>query len=269
MDDEAAVRAVAAQVQRSAKYAPICEDLVLRLARQELAARRNAKEAVKSTRRRLHQAGAVYMAEAPPYGRWLAALRAAEGDRERIASVCRSALAAHQSSRERLPVLEHFYHQVLADLAPVASVLDLACGLNPLAIPWMPLAPGARYLAYDIYADLAAFLQEALPILGVQSVVETMDLSAQTPEAQADVALLLKTIPCLEQLDRGAGARLLRQVRARYLVVSFPAQSLGGRRDRGMPVTYRARMAELVANEPWRVTEHEYASELVFVVDKG
>ena len=269
MSDEAAVQALVAQVQRNAKYAHIAPDLVERLAREELGHRRNAKEAVKHTRRRLHQAGAVYMGGTPPYGRWLAALRDAGGDRARVEAVCREAMAAHQSSRERLPLLERFYHEVLAELAPVASVLDLACGLNPLAIPWMPLAPGARYAAYDVYTDLAAFLQQALPLLGVEGTAEAIDLSARTPDDVADVALLLKTIPCLEQLDRTAGARLLREVRARHLVVSFPIQSLGGRRDRGMPANYRARFAELVQDRPWSVTEYAYDSELVFVVDKG
>ncbi len=269
MADQEAARALAAQVRQGARYAHICPELVERIAGEELAIRRNAREALKSARRRLHQVGAVYAQDRPPYGRWLAALQGAQGDPALVQQVCREALAAHQSSRERLPILARFYGEVLADLAPVASVLDLACGLNPLAIPWMPLAPGARYLAYDIYTDLAAFLQQALPLLGVCGQAETMDLSARTPETAADVALLLKTIPCLEQLDRAAGARLLAEVRARHLVVSFPLQSLGGRRDRGMPANYRARFAELVAEREWRVIEREYESELVFLVDKG
>ncbi len=268
MSDDA-VQALAIQVQRNAKYAHIAPELIERLVREEIAIRRNAKEVVKNTRRRLHQAGAVYMAGAPPYSHWLADLRAAQGDRERLEAVCRTAMAAHQSSRERLPLLARFYHEVLGDLAPVASVLDLACGLNPLAIPWMPLAPGARYAACDVYTDLAAFLQEALPLLGVEGTAEALDLSARTPDTVAGVALLLKTIPCLEQLDRSAGVRLLHEVRARHLVVSFPMQSLGGRRDRGMPAHYRARFAELVQDQPWAVTEHVYESELVFVIDKG
>lgn len=269
MSDAVALQEVVAQVQRGARYAAISPELVARIAREELAIRRNAREAVKSTRRRLHQAGAVYMGVSPPYARWLAALRGAQGNAEQIKFVCREALAAHQSSRERLALLDWFFAEVLGDLAPVESIVDLACGLNPLAIPWMPLAPGARYVACDIYTDLAAFLQEALPLLGVNGQVETVDLSARTPLVEADVALLLKTIPCLEQLDRQAGARLLREVRARHVVVSFPVQSLGGRRDRGMPANYRARLAELVADQDWRVTEREYESELVFLVDKG
>lgn len=269
MIDEAAVLQVAELAQRGAKYAHIGPELVARLAREELLIRRNAKEAAKSVRRRLHQAGAVYMSGAPPYARWLTALRQAQGDWASIEAVCTEALAFHQSSRERLPILARMYRQTLTDLAPIGTVLDLACGLNPLAIPWMPLAPGARYIACDIYSDLAAFMGEALPLLGVAGDARTTDLSAQAPKDTADVALLLKAIPCLEQLDGGAGARLLQEVRAHYMVVSFPVQSLGGRRDRGMPGNYRARMAELTAGEPWSVVEYSYESELVFVVDKG
>ena len=35
-------------------------------------------------------------------------------------------------------------------------ILDLACGLNPLAAAWMPLAPGATYHAVDVYQDMVS-----------------------------------------------------------------------------------------------------------------
>jgi hypothetical protein len=215
MSDEAAVQALVTQVQRNARYAHIAPGLVARIAREELGIRRNAKEAVKHTRRRLHQAGAVYMAGAPPYERWLASLREAQGDRERLQAVCSEAMAAHQSSRERLPLLERFYTEVLVGLAPVASVLDLACGLNPLAIPWMPLAPGARYAAYDVYTDLAAFLQEALPLLGVEGEAHAIDLSARTPDTSRGCGVGTQDDPLSRAAGPlGRGAALARDTRA-------------------------------------------------------
>ena len=54
-------------------------------------------------------------------------------------------------------------------------------------------------------------------------------VSSGPPEASADMVLLLKAIPCLEQEEPGAGKRLLRSLDAPVVVVSFPARSLGPR----------------------------------------
>jgi len=154
-------------------------------------------------------------------------------------------------------------------LAPVKSVLDLACGLNPLSIPWMPLTPGARYHALDIFHDLMAFLWQAMPLLGVQGSAEVGDVLAESPATPADVALLLKSVPCLELIERNAGERIVASVPARHVVVSFPTASLGGRRDRGMLATYRRRMEQICAQRVWTVREHLYDSELAYVIDKA
>lgn len=272
MSDDADLQQLVAQVGRGKKYASIHKGLIAHLVEDEFRHRGNVKEAIKATRRKLHQAGAVYMAGAQQrYDRWLEGIQraAASGDQTELKSVCRSAMATHQSSRERLPILDRFYQEVLGDLAPVPSVIDLACGLNPLAIPWMPLASGAEYRACDIFEDLMHFLGAALPLLGVRSDARAVDLTGEISIPSAKVALLLKTIPCLEQLDRTAGARLLDTVPARYLVVSYPVQSLGGRRDRGMPEHYRAHFETLTAGKPWPIRSWSYESELVYLVDKG
>lgn len=271
MNEDPRVAELVTLVCSGARYRAIHPGFVARLAAQELARGRSVKEAVKTTRRRLHQAGAVYFASAPQYERWLDMLMRAQvtGDPTRIQDACLAIMAGHQSSRERLPILADFYRDLLQGIGPVRSVLDLACGLNPLAIPWMTLAPGAHYYARDIFGDLMAFLQQALPLLGVEGDAVTADVLLEEPGPAAQLALLLKSIPCLEQIDRDAGERLLVQVPATLVIVSFPTASLGGRRDRGMLATYRARMAQICDAHPWHVREHLFDSELAYVVDKS
>jgi 16S rRNA (guanine(1405)-N(7))-methyltransferase len=57
------------------------------------------------------------------------------------------------------------------------------------------------------------------------------------PTQHADLALILKTLPCLEQLDKTAGQWLLEAVNVDYLLLSFPVYSLGGR-DKHMLENY-------------------------------
>ena len=173
----------------------------------------------------------------------------------------------HASTRERLPILDQFYAGIFSYLPPIHSVLDVACGLHPLAIPWMPLGEDAEYYAYDIYHGMMNFLHACLAIINMQGRTHVCDVIQQCPNYKVDLAFVLKTIPCLEQVDKSSGSRLLHTINADHLVVSFPVHSLGGKR-KGMVEHYETHFRELVANEKWEIKKLEFSSELVFVVRK-
>jgi 16S rRNA (guanine(1405)-N(7))-methyltransferase len=251
-------------VRTGARYRTICEPLVRRVGAAELAKRPSFKAAVKETRSKLHQVAGAYLDGAPPYERWLADLRAADD----VRTVCRSMMAHHASTRERLPELDTFYARIFDALPPVASVIDIACGLNPLALPWMPLAPGATYAAYDIYDDMTAFLDSALPVFGVAGHATARDVVADPPTERADLALVLKTLPCLDQLAKEAGASLIEVLAARHIVVSYPARSLGGR-GKGMVGNYSAQFETLAEARGWAYERLTFETELVYIVRKG
>jgi 16S rRNA (guanine(1405)-N(7))-methyltransferase len=256
-------------VLTSSKYKNVCRDLIRNIGSQELAKRPTLKEAVKATKNKLHQVGGVYLSRKINYAAWLDELTEAfqTKNKTKILKVCVRIQNYHASTRERLPILEQFYTTILADLPPIHSVIDLACGLNPLAIPWMPLAADLEYYAYDIYQDMVNFLNEFMQIARVNGQAEPRDVINECPARKADLALILKAIPCLEQIDKSAGVRLLEATNADLLLVSFPAQSLGGRK-KGMVANYEARFWELVADKKWSIKRFEFANELAFLVSK-
>ena len=251
-----------AMVRKSAKYNRICENVIRRIGGGELEKRRKLKDAVKATKNKLHQVGGAYLNDKLPYDHWLDQLRSGL-DR----NVLREIMQSHASTRERLPILDDFYATIMADLAPVESVIDVACGLNPLAIPWMPLAENATYTAYDMYEDMIGFVGAFMTLAGVQGRAEAQDMIQFVPPERAHVALILKTIPCLEQVDKVAGARLLDAVNADHVIVSFPVQSLGGR-NVGMAEHYEARLMDLVDGKEWPVKQFEFETELAFLINK-
>lgn len=256
-------------VLRSPKYRTVCADVVQNIGERELGKRRSWKDALKATKAKLHQVGAAYLEANMEYERWLEQLRDAAncGNRDGFRSVCLEAMSHHASTRERLDILDSFYAQVLSWLPRIDSVLDVACGLNPLAIPWMPLSEGGQYWAYDIFTDMIAFLNGLFPLLGVQGRAEAYDVTHSPPQQKADLALILKSLPCIEQLDRSAGERLLEALNVDHLVISFPIHSLSGR-DKGMVQNYERRLRELMGSQPWAVRRLEFETELAFVVSK-
>ncbi len=93
------------------------------------------------------------------------------------------------------------------------------------------------------------------------------DLSETIPEEKVHLALLLKAIPCLEQLDKQLPLRLLKEIRAQHLLVSFPVASLGGR-GKGMRANYEKHFMQLVEGHPWKVQRFEFLGELAYLVTK-
>lgn len=266
------VEEVTQAVLASAKYAALDPALVREIAAQELAKGARVKDAVKQVKNRLHQSVAAYWDGRTDFATWRTTLAAAS-DTPSQRTALLAMMRAHHSTRERLPFLDAFYSTLFAGLGPIRRVLDLGCGLNPLALPWMNLPVDAAYHACDVDRAQMDFLAWWLAHSGRAGRAFVWNLLDGAPpgngapsedeSAPFDVALLLKIVPCLTQLDKAIGARLLDAVTARVLIVSFPAQSLSGRR-KGMVATYAAQMEALLAGRPWPVERFEFPSELVF-----
>jgi 16S rRNA (guanine(1405)-N(7))-methyltransferase len=226
---EDATTEVARQVLAAPKYRSLDPDLVRRFAAEAVARTRTPAEAVKHAKRKLHQAyGAFAVGSA---ARAVDACVDAVLAGADVRDACRAAMSAHASTAERAGHLDALAAAVAGWCGAPASVADLACGLGPLAIPWLSLAPGAAYDCCDIDRDLAAALGRLDEILPVTVRAWTCDLVAEPPPApDADLVLLLKTPTTLERQRPGATAALLARLRAPHVVASLPAGSLGGRR---------------------------------------
>lgn len=259
--------AIVQEVRAAPKYRHLSPDAVRPVAARLATSQPglSQRELIKRTKQALHQAAGAFMPTRVPYAALLDGLRQVSGDVEATKNVCREAMRLHASTRERLGILDAFYRDVFGEVGPVSSVLDVACGLNPLAIPWMPLPSGASYTAWDVYEDLVGFLTGAFPLLGVRGSAAVCDATGPLPPHECDVALLLKCLPCLDQLERGAGERLLDRVNARLLVVSFPVASLCGRK-KGMIAGYGEPFERLADVRGWARTRLLFETEQVFVV---
>lgn len=257
-----------AEVQASAKYRHVCPALIRRLGAQELRSRRSQKEAIKETKNRLHQVAGAYLPGKMRYSDWRTQLTNARSEGEdAFRESCRHIMTHHASTRERLPSIETLFQTTLASLAPVHSVLDVACGLNPLVLPWMPLAPDARYIACDLYADMMAFLTDFFFCAEIAGRTERHDVLTSLPTERVQVAFVLKTLPPMEQIEKGAGLTLLRALPADHILVSFPTRTLGGR-DKNMAAHYEAAFLRLVAGEAWNIERFAFDNELCFLVSK-
>jgi 16S rRNA (guanine(1405)-N(7))-methyltransferase len=257
------------EVSDSPKYVVIDPSLVRSIGLSELKKRTSLKEAVKSTRNKLHQVGSAFQEKSIPYETLVKELEILPTDLHSVAvtTFLNKSMQFHTSTLERTSIHETFFNQVLEDLGPIHSILDLACGLNPLNLPWMPVAADLDYFACDIYNDMVTFLNKFFLHFSIHGQAFLCDLTHNLPEQKVQLALLLKTIPCLEQIDKSAGERLLAEINAENILVTFPAHSLGGR-SKGMVKNYSDHFEQLTTSQPWKITRFEFPGELAFLVRK-
>jgi 16S rRNA (guanine(1405)-N(7))-methyltransferase len=257
-------------VQSSQKYATICVDTIRRIGEKELRKDTDVKTAIKATKRKLHQIFGCYAHRRKIYyDEIYEDLKAAyETQLEtEIKEACRRVLMLHTSTKERITILEKFYEFIFNVTGKPKIVIDVACGLNPLTLPWMDLEETAQYFAYDIDENTIDFINKYLKLTGLKSTALAQDVIVQPPMIEADVALLLKTIPCLEQQEKGCSVRLMEALQAKHIVVSFPVKSVGGK-SKGMAENYERMFYNLIRGRDCQVTKLPFETELVFVIYK-
>lgn len=269
MTDPTSVENLSNAIRANAKYEAISPELVQWIIQREMQNFKREKEIIRRTRSKLHQIASAYQEKKLPYTQWLADLEKLPADisSKSVKDFCLNCMTWHSSTKERLPGLELFYGTLFEKIGAVQSIMDLACGLNPLALPWMGLPETVQYYGCDIYTDQAEFLNAFFGHMGINGHIEVVDLVSGIPTRRTDAALLLKTIPCLEQLDKSIGARLLEGIQAKTIVVSFPVASLGGK-SKGMLQNYEAHFRQLICGRNWSIEKLVFASELVFVLTK-
>lgn len=261
------VEAVVTAVKSSRKYRDTHEETIRALATEAVMQYKTPKLAVKAVRKRLHSIMAPYLGD-PDYEDAIAQLTAAYAteDEKEIKPVCREILECHLSTRERMPILSDFYREIFNVTGMPNSLLDVACGLNPLAMPWMGLPEPVTYHAYDIHEPRIGFLNRYFELLGMDRSAKLQDVALHPPQETADVALFLKEMPRFERNYKGAGRPLLASMRARHLVISFPSVSTHG--GRNLVRRYREFFQQLIEGKGWSTSELLFEGELVFCVER-
>lgn len=140
----------------------------------------------------------------------------------------RKILRLHLSTAERVPYYNQVYSSIFKITGNPKSILDLACGLNPLSYPFMKL--NVKYFAYELTKEDASFLQKYFDKMKIDgkamhgNITEEREME-RLPEA--DVCFLLKAIDTLESIKWDVTAKLISKLKCKWIVASFPLRSLG------------------------------------------
>lgn len=247
------------KLRASKKYGDICPDTLRRVIAECEGRYRKPRDMEKAVREKLHGITGAFN----DLG------RAAFDEAVRLNgddALLESLLRRHASTRERLPLttMDALYARIFQVTGPPESILDLACGLNPVYL-CERTAAGCRIVGVDISAGCADIINHALGAPNVACIHGDLLCENAIPEERFHIALLFKILPLLERQRSGAAAAVMAAVDAEYLAVSFPTRTLGGR-NVGMEDHYSAWMDAHMPKNRFVAARFAAENELFYIL---
>ena len=132
-------------------------------------------------------------------------------------------LKTHASTRERLPHYE-ILKKIIHSLKP-KTILDIGCGLNPIALA----EPGIAYYACDIKEDELKLVESFFKAKGITGRVFFADARTERNFPKTNLALVLKVIDLLDNKGHKRAEELIRSLDCDNIIVSFSTKTLSAR----------------------------------------
>lgn len=226
------------------------------------------KELEANFRKSLHNIMAPYLEDInyPAQTATLQELRNQDPSPDRLKSWCLDIMRLHDTSRERLPYLDVFFQKIFAVIGTPHSILDLACALDPLGLPWMNLPETTSLFALDIHQPRLIFLQTFFHYFYPQARAIQQDILTNIPDQKADCAFFFKEAHRLEKRRPGSNRELFEGLNVKWLVVSLPSRDLKGHHS--LEIYHSAIIHKAIEGRPWHLTTDIVGDELLFFIRK-
>ena len=182
-------------------------------------------------------------------------------DRERLLEIgeIQKLLNTHSSTKERIdfyPTLKEIIRKTGAK-----SILDLGCGINPLALADLKV----KYYASDINLSDLNLVKNFFEKKKIDGEVFICDLTkienCKLPEV--DLVLLLKVFDILGKEDYKIAKRVLEAIKSKHLIISFSTRTLSGKK---MNRPRRLWFEKLLNSSFYRFDTLSSANEIFYLV---
>lgn len=258
MDDRQ--KKVLEELLNSKKYRDVYPETVIAAFTEMIKRHAKVKDADKAARAHLHAITGAFISPDELTNAKKELLLWLSGDEDAL----KRALNAHSSTRERIDFADEMYDRIFSVTGKPETVLDIACGINPVYL-------GARGITdvkgIDIHAGCAEAVNFVSEAKGWKTRVTPGDVILNPPADECGLTLVMKLLPVLETQKAGAAKALLESIKGRFIAVTFPTKTLGGR-GVGMEKNYTEWFDK---NRPKGLETLErfvIGSELVYVLER-
>ena len=134
-------------------------------------------------------------------------------------------LNTHSSTAERMS--EYPFIKELMVKLKVKSILDLGCGLNPIALA----DKSKEYIASDINEDDLSIVSTFFKKNKIKKRVFIHDLRKPLPQLpEVDLCILMKVLDIIEKKGHRLAEEVISNINSKYFLISFPTIKLSGKK---------------------------------------
>lgn len=257
-------------VQSSRKYRELelPEEMLRNLIAVNLPNSKNLAELKTNFRKALHNVIAPYLEEID-YPKEIQAIQADSSNLlkpDDLKAYCLKMMAKHASTSERIPHIDAFFNTIFENIGTPRSILDLACALDPLCLPWIKLAPGASFKAYDLNGPRIRYLQAFFDLANPNYQAIQQDILLNPPAEKADCAFFFKEAHRFEKRQPGSTRILLEGINVTTVVLSLPAMDLKGHHS--LENIHRSLVEKALEGTTWQQEVRLVGNELLFFIHK-
>lgn len=133
-------------------------------------------------------------------------------------------LKTHTSTSERIDIYPQI-RKLISNINPT-SILDLGCGLNPLALA----TKDVRYIACDINKEEVEIVNKFFKKNKISGNAFPCDIRFETDFPKSDLCLIFKVLDVIEEDGHKLSEELLKKVNSKKYLISFATRKLSGRK---------------------------------------
>jgi 16S rRNA (guanine(1405)-N(7))-methyltransferase len=166
-------------------------------------------------------------------------------------------LQTHTSTKERTA----FYPKIrkLIFSKKPKSILDLGCGLNPLAIA----KPKITYHCYDIKESELKIISQYFKKNKIKGKILTKDITKVKNFPRTDICLVFKILDILDIKGHEKAESLLSKIKSKNIIVSFPTKTLSGK---PMSVICRTWFERLSERLDFKFKTLRFSNEIFYIL---
>jgi 16S rRNA (guanine(1405)-N(7))-methyltransferase len=268
--DQAEFEDIIEHTRKSRKYRELNlpEETLQDMLTAEAASGGSKAEVIQRFRKKLHNVIAPYL-ENIDYAQETKQMKAffqANQTNEQVKAWALSVMQKHASTRERLPNIAAFCQVLRAYIGTPHRILDLACALDPLLLPWLALPSETEFFAYDIHQPRIEFLNTFFALLYPSAHAIQQDILINPPTQSAECAFFFKEAHRFEKRAPGCNRAFFQALPVNLIAVSLPTEDLRGHHSL---VSYHTQLIyTAIAGLPWELEQTQVGNELLFFIHK-
>ncbi|MBU0535688.1 MAG: hypothetical protein KKE20_01890 [Nanoarchaeota archaeon] len=132
-------------------------------------------------------------------------------------------LGFHVSSSERMDFYKEFYQKIFEITGKPESIVDIACGLNPLSFEFMGLPKKTKYYAIELNQNDADAIDEFFRRWKIDGKAFQQDITKETIKFKADIAFTFKIF---DIIDNKITERIIKELDVKWIAASFSTKTV-------------------------------------------